>query len=56
MRRQKRQKASGAQDNQEIGGKGDMLMGEKEMEKKFCQVTAEQNMMERNRRKRYSEE
>ena len=35
----KREKASGAQDNQETGGKGDMLMVEKEMEKS-CQVTA----------------
>ena len=49
-------KATGTKDNQERGGKGDMLMSEKEMDNMLpSDMTAVQNMMEGNRRKSYSD-
>ena len=49
-------KATAAQDNQETGGKRDVLMGEKEMDNLLpSDTTAGQNMMEGNRRKSYSD-
>ena len=47
---------TGAQDNYETGGKGNILMEEKEMDNILSgDTTARQNMMEWNRRKSYSE-
>ena len=52
----RRAKVTGAQDNQEIGGKGDMLMGEKQMGNMLpIDMTAGHNMTEGIRRKSYSE-
>ena len=49
-------KAPGAQCSQETGGKGDMLMGEREMDNMLPgDTTAEQNATEGMRRKSYSE-
>ena len=49
-------KVTGAQNNQEIGGKVDMLMGEKEMGNMLpVDTTAGLNMTEGIRRKSYSE-
>ena len=49
-------KVTGAQDNQETGGKGDKLMDEKKMDNMvLSDMIAGQNMAEGNRRKSYFE-
>ena len=48
--------ATGAQDSQETGGKGDMLIGEREMDNLLPgDTTAGQNVTEGIQRKSYSE-
>ena len=49
-------KATAAQDSQETGGKGDMSIGEREMDNLPGVTTAGQNATEGIRRKSYSEE
>ena len=47
---------TGAQDRQETGGKGDMLIGKREMDNRLpADTTAGQNATERIQRKNYSE-
>ena len=49
-------KATGAQDSQEMGGKGDMLIGKRKMDKLLSgNTTAGQNVTEGIRLKSYSE-